>query len=194
MGTTALGELVSIQMGHSFRAGVQPDSAGAVGVIQMKDLGDDRVVDLPALVRVSMDVRPGLRVHEGDIIFRSRGDRATCAIVAAEPGCTIVAAPLLLLRVADERVLPAYLNWFINQPPAQAHLARRAEGSNVKMITKRVLEELEIEIPPLERQRRIVELAGLSARQRILEDDLDSLRARLQSGIMMTYARGGAAR
>lgn len=194
MGTTALGKLVAIQIGHSFRAGVRPDAAGAVGVIQMRDLGDDDLVDLASLVRVSMGVRPGEQVREGDIIFRSRGDRSTCAIVTGEPGCAVVAAPLLRLRVTDSRLLPAYLNWFINQPPAQEHFARHAEGSNVKMISKSVLEDLDVELPSIERQRDIVELAGLSARQRILSGDIESLRSRLLSDVMMNYAKGSEGR
>ena len=194
MGTTALGELVDVQIGHSFRAGVQPDAAGAVGVIQMRDLGDDNLVCLASLVRVCMDVRPAEQVREGDIIFRSRGDRSTCAIVAVDPGFAVVAAPLLRLRVTDARLLPAYLNWFVNQPPAQEYFAKHAEGSNVKMISKSVLEDLDVEAPSIGRQRDILELAGLSARQRTLNGDIESLRSRLLSDVMMNYARGSEGR
>jgi hypothetical protein len=194
MGSISLRNLVDIQMGHSFRAGLEPNPAGAVGVIQMKDLGDDHLVELTSLAHVTMDIRLGRQVREGDIIFRSRGDRSTCAIVAGEPGCAVVAAPLLRLRVTDSRLLPAYLNWFINQPPAQEHFARHAEGSNVKMISKSVLEDLDVEVPSIERQRSIVELAGLSARQRILNGDIESLRSRLLSGVMMNYAKGSEGR
>jgi len=193
MGTTALGELVDVQIGHSFRAGVQRDAAGVVGVIQMRDLGDDALVCLASLVRMSMDVRPAEQVREGDIIFRSRGDRSTCAIVAADPGFAVVAAPLLRLRVTGARLLPAYLSWFVNQPAAQEYFAKHAEGSNVKMISKSVLEDLDVEVPPIRRQRDIIELAGLSARQRTLNGDIESLRSRLLSDVMMTYAQGSEA-
>ena len=194
MGILALRKLVDIQMGHSFRAGLEPDPVGAVGIIQMKDLGDDDLVDLASLVRVAMDVRPGGQVREGDIIFRSRGARFTCAIVAGDPGCAVVAAPLLRLRVTDPRLLPAYLSWFINHPPAQEHFARHAEGSNVKMISRSVLEDLDVEVPSIERQRNIVELASLSARQRMLSADIDGLRSRLLSDVLMNYAKGSEGR
>lgn len=194
MGIHALRKLVDIQMGHSFRAGLEPDAAGAVGVIQMKDLGDDGLVALASLVRVSMSVRPGEQVREGDIVFRSRGDRSTCAIVAGDPGFAVVAAPLLRLGVTDPRLLPAYLNWFINQPSAQEYFSKHAEGSNVKMISKSILEDLDVEVPSIDRQRSIIELAGLSARQRILNGDIDSLRSRLLSDVMMNYVKGSEGR
>ena len=54
MGLISLNKLVDIQMGHSFRAGLEPDPASAVGVIQMKDLGNDHLVDLTSLVRPAL--------------------------------------------------------------------------------------------------------------------------------------------
>lgn len=194
MGTLPLRELVDIQIGYGFRAGVEPDPAGLVGVIQMKDLGDDHIVDLASLARVSMDVPAGRQVREGDIILRSRGDRSTCAIVAGDPGRALVAAPLLRLRVADDRLLPAYLNWFINQPSAQAHFGRHAEGSSVKMISKQVLEDLEVEVPPLDRQESIVALAALSQRERTLCSTIHAARGHLLTDVMMQYAKGSEAR
>jgi hypothetical protein len=194
MSSTVLHEIADVQMGFSFRSGVEPAVRGPVGVIQMKDLGDDRMVTLGALTRVSMDVAPTHQVLAGDIILRSRGDRASSAIVAADPGHTLVAAPLLRIRITDARVRPAYLNWYINQPPAQAHLAKHAEGSGVKMISKRALDELEVDIPPLERQAAIVRLAALTGRAKTAEARLENLRARLASEVMLNYARGGEGR
>ncbi|MEI6727641.1 MAG: restriction endonuclease subunit S [Actinomycetes bacterium] len=194
MGTLPLRGLVDIQIGYGFRAGVEPDPAGLVGVIQMKDLGDDHIVDLASLVRVSMDVPAGRQVHEGDIILRSRGDRSTCAIVVGDPGPALVAAPLLRLRVVDDRLLSAYLNWYINQPSAQAHFARHAEGSLVKMISTQVLEDLEVEVPPLDRQEGIVALAALSQRERRLCSDIHAARGYLLTDIMMKYAKGSEVR
>ena len=194
MGLIALSDLVDIQMGYSFRAGVAHDPSAPLAVVQMKDLGDDSLVDFSALARVTMNVRPAQLLREGDIVFRSRGDRATCAMVATDPGRALVAAPLLVLRIRDsQRALPAYLTGFINQPPAQAYLAKRAEGSNVKMITIATLGGLPVEVPCVGRQMVVVELAGLSARERILEDRVSAARERLLSGLLLSYARGGAA-
>lgn len=188
MGKLPLQGLVDIQVGYAFRSAIEQDPAGLVGVIQMKDLGDDHIVDLAGMVHVSMAVPVSRRAREGDIILRSRGDRSTCAIVVGDPGCALVAAPLLRLRVTDDRLLSAYVNWFINQPAAQEHFARHAEGSRVKMINKRVLEDLEIEVPSRERQPSIVELAGLWERERLLCSEIHATRGRLLTNVMTKYA------
>jgi len=194
MGTFPLRGLVDIQIGYGFRAGVTAEAAGRTGVIQMKDLGDDHIVDLPGMARVSMDVPAGRQVEQGDVVLRSRGDRSTGAIVAADPGPALVAAPLLRLRVVDERLLPGYLNWYLNQPSAQTHFARHAEGSSVKMISKQVLKDLEIEVPSLDRQESIVALAALSERERVLCSGIHTARGNMLADIMMMYARGSEAR
>jgi hypothetical protein len=188
----ALGQIAEIQLGYTFRSSLEPSADGPTRVIQMRDLGDDHLVDLESADRTATEVPASHQARRDDIIFRSRGDRSTCAIVATDPGCAVVAAPLLRLRVTDKRVLPAYLNWFINQPAAQAHFARHAEGSNVKMVSKTALQDLQVDVPSLERQQSIVTLAGLSGRQRTLNTRIDGLRERLQADIMMIYAKGGA--
>ena len=55
-------------------------------------------------------------VKRKDLIFRSRGQTTTAAIIDTEIGPAIVAAPLLRIRVTSKHVLPEYLYWFVNQP------------------------------------------------------------------------------
>jgi restriction endonuclease S subunit len=66
--------------------------------------------------------------------------------------------------------MPEYLNWFISQLPAQIFLASRAKGTTQQMISKEALEQLEVLLPPLEKQKSIAALAALADdEQRILK-------------------------
>jgi restriction endonuclease S subunit len=194
MSRSPLKGLANVQMGYSFRTGVQHNRDGSVRVIQMRDLNGDRVADIGLLGCTDMDVPEAQQVHKGDIIFRSRGDTATAAILDADPGVAVVAAPLLRVRIADDRVLPAYLTWYLNQPPAQAYLAKNSEGSNVKMISKRALEELEVTVPAIARQERIVALALLTSREKELAGEITARRDRFLSEVMVNYAEGSVSR
>lgn len=189
-----LKSLASVQMGYSFRSGVDYQQAGSVRVIQMKDLTRDHIVDPGLLGRTDMKVPEAQEARRGDIVFRSRGDSTACAIIDIDPELAVVAAPLLRIRVTAQQVLPAYLNWYLNQPPAQAYLAKNAEGSNVKMIRKEVLELLEVAVPSIEQQEHIVTLVQLAARERDLAADIGAHRSRLLSEVMIAYAEGGASR
>lgn len=191
MGRWLLREVASVQTGYSFRAALDVRPDAAVAAIQMRDLGSDLQVNLASLDRVDVAPNASHWVRSGDIVVRSRGDSTASAIVAEDPGWAVVAAPLLRVRVSSNRLLPEYLNWYLNQPKTRAALARSAEGSNVKMISLPSLEALEVEVPPLERQTALVELASLLARSRELEQHLNSRREHYLTAVMMQYAEGG---
>lgn len=186
-----LKKIASIQMGYSFRARLDSMNFGAVAVIQMKDLTDKNRVDCSALARVDMEKpKEHHLVKSGDLVFRSRGLTTTSAILLDEPGTAVVAAPLLRIRVSDNGILPEYLNWFINQRPAQAFLASRAKGTSQKMIGKEEMDELEIFVPPLKRQKAIVEMASLAEKEQQLIKMLGEKRYKYISIHLIRLAQG----
>ena len=183
-------ELATIQMGYSFRSRLVADDGGRVSVIQMKDLLDDNTVSCKDLMKIDM---AGVKEHhlarKGDLVFRSRGQTATSAVLLEDPGSAVVAAPLLRIRVTKpEAILPEYLNWYISQRDAQIFLASRANGTVQKMISKQTIEELKVALPSLETQRNIVELAALSAREWFLLHRLADKRERYMSVVLMQCA------
>jgi hypothetical protein len=187
----ALKDIASIQMGYSFRARLDSLASGAVAVIQMKDLTDQNRVDCNALARIDMEKpREHHLAKPGDLIFRSRGLASTAAILLDDPGIAVVAAPLLRVRVSDNVILPKYLNWFIRQAPAQAFLTSHAKGTAQKMISKETLEGLEVFVPPLERQRTIVEITALAEQERQILEKLATRRHQFISIHLIRLAQG----
>ena len=184
-----LNNIASVQMGHSFRSRLEQASHGDVAVIQMKDLGDDNRLDDRNLALVEMPVpKRRHRVQRNDLIFRSRGMTNTVALVDKDIEDAIVAAPLLRIRVNDEAVLPEYLCWFINLPISQAFLQSHATGTAMRIIGKRALDALEVRIPNLAAQRRIIELNRLADREQRLQARLAHKRKQLMNGILMRAA------
>jgi hypothetical protein len=187
-----LKEITSVQMGYSFRSRLEASEGGGVAVIQMKDLLDDNTVGCDGLVRINMDaMKEHHLAQRGDLVFRSRGHVTTAAVLLENPGKAVVAAPLLRIRVTrPDKVLPEYLNWYISQRDAQIFLTSRAKGTVQKMISKQAVEELEVALPSLEKQKNIVELATLSAREQTLLHTLADKREQYISTILMQLAKG----
>lgn len=131
----------------------------------------------------------GIWFVRGTCCFGRGGVTNSAALVGANIGRAVLAAPMLLIRPNTELVEPAYLQWFINHPATQAVLAGRAAGTAVKMIGKGVLDNLEVALPPLERQRRIVEVAQLSSREAALMQELRGRRKALLEGILLREAQ-----
>ncbi len=161
-----LRDIASVQSGYSFRSRLESMDSGTVAVIQMKDLASDNKVNCDELVRLDMEIpKEHHLVRSGDLIFRSRGLTSNSALLVDDPGDAILAAPLLRIRITNDCIMPAYLNWFISQRPAQVYLASCSEGTSLKMISKLSLENLEVVVPSLQQQRMIVELASLAEKE-----------------------------
>ena len=184
-----LKELASVQMGHSFRSRLEPAPDGNVSVIQMKDLTEDNRLDNQGLVQIDMkDLKDHHRVEKNDLAFRSRGQTNTAALMDANLDTAVIAAPLLRIRAKDNSIIPAYLCWLINQPSSQSVLQSKATGTAMRMIGKPALEDLEIILPSLEIQNKIIMLDRLSLDEQRLIKNIAEKNRQLMEGILIQLA------
>ena len=160
-------------------------------MIRLQDLTPNGLVDPDRLDRRVWPTGMSDRylVRSGDVVFRPRGDRNTAVVLDDRFRETaVVLIPLFILRAKPYLVLPEFLAWAINQPPAQRHFDRVARGTNMRMIPRPGLEDLEIDLPAREDQRRIVAIDALARRERAL-----TVRAAEKREQMITRALGGLA-
>lgn len=189
-----LKKIASVQTGLSFRSRLEPDPEGNVSVIQMKDLTEDNRLDDQDLVRIDMQaLKTHHRVEKNDLAFRSRGQTNTAALLDVTLSAAVIAAPLLRIRVKSDAVMPAYLCWFINQASSQSALSSKATGTATRMIGKPALEELEVVLPGLEIQQKIIALNGLSVDEQKIMKALADKKAVLMDGILMQLATQSSA-
>ncbi len=183
-----LKDIALVQMGISFRSRIEPDAEGNVAVIQMRDLTEDKL-DYRTLTTFNINgINERHLVQCKDLIFRSRGKTTTATIIDRELGRAVVAAPLFIIRATSEKVLPEYLYWFINLSSSQAFLHSRATGTAMIMIGKSALDALEIPLPNLETQARIVALADLLNQEQSLMRALAEQKEKLVKAIQMRLA------
>ena len=97
--------------------------------------------------------------------------------------------PLVIMRPDKARVLPEYLAWAINQPAAQRRFDAEAQGTSLRMIPMSVLERLDIALPDLRTQHRIVELNALARQEAHLLSALAARREQLVSTILGEAAK-----
>ena len=175
-----LKDIASISTGVTFRSRIEASGSGALTLIQMKDLGGDNTVHLKAAVRIDHPMPRGDHLlRSGDIIFRSRGVTNTAALLRDDAEDTILAAPLFRVRPDIRKVMPEFLLWWINQPISQNYLSSRSKGTMVKMVSKISLENLEVSLPPLERQKKITQYFSLSVKEQSILDKIKHYRALL---------------
>ena len=182
----ALKYIASIQTGLTFRTRLEHSPQGNVTVIQMKDFSADNRIDCENLTLIEMlNLKERQRVRINDLIFRPRGIRNPTALIDRELKDTTVSAPLLRIRVHDISVLPAYLCWFINLPVSQSFLQSHATGTAMRMIGKKALDALEVQVPSVSIQQRIIELSRLADREQHILESLSVKRKQLVDSKLM---------
>lgn len=187
-----LREFCHIHSGYTARARLEPlPGEGGIPAIQLRDAGSDREIVGHDLQRYDLGELPDRYfVHGGEVVFRSRGKPNTATVVSydlIEPAAVIV--PLIIMRPDKERVLPEYLAWAINQSDAQRQLGTEAQGTSLRMVPMSVLERLEIAVPDLQTQHRIVNLSALSKREGRLLHELAARREQLTNFILGEAAK-----
>jgi hypothetical protein len=189
--TKNLSDLALVFAGYPFRERLDAYARGDVAVLQMKNIDEAdmlRVDDtLPHISLPNLNERQFIR--SGDLLLRARGQFHTAAEVTADFGRAVAAAPLMLVRVTTRDVLPAYLRWFINQTHTQSTLTALAAGTHVRSINKLALDGLKVPVPPVEKQKSIVEISLLAEHEQSLIASLTERRSKVLAEILARYAR-----
>ena len=76
----------------------------------------------------------------------------------------------------QDKILPDYLTWYLNQPASQNYLKNQAVGSSIVSISKSVLDELDLSIPNLNTQKTILRIIQLRNSEKKLRHQIEILR------------------
>ncbi|MFG3642526.1 N-6 DNA methylase [Micromonospora sp. NPDC047762] len=175
-----LNELCHVRNGVSHRsltaAVARAGTAGViVPVVHPRHLrsGIIEAVDAPMADAASLEQ---YRLRTGDVLWVRTGAMGQAALVGEPESGWLPHTNLLRLCVIDPEVLdPAYLLAFLLEPAVLARIRERSIRSVTTSISKGVLGELVMPLPPLAAQREI--LAAVTA----LDDHAASLQRRLNA-------------
>jgi hypothetical protein len=186
-----LAHACSILSGYTARGRIEPVALGGVLAIQLRDLSANGRLDVSRLMRVQLDdVQDRHLVRPDDVLFRSRGDRNTAAAVGEDlPEAALAVLPLMILRPKANIVSGEYLAWAINHPQAQRFFDSVARGTKLRMVSRASLEQLDLDIPDLETQKKIIAIDALAERERVLSARIAGMRKELTSRILGEYAK-----
>lgn len=114
-------------------------------------------------------------IGDGDVLVPLRSTRVTAIVARDVPPRTIALGHWAIITTGPT-LIPDYLAWFLSHP-TMARQWRLAEvGSKLAFVPLSAVRELEIEVPPLEVQQRIVAVDALHRRLGELEHQLADTR------------------
>lgn len=160
--------MADTRLGYPFRGAVPELTGGSIRVVQTKDVTPEGLKNRDGLLVTELEVgKEPHWLHDQDLLFVARGASNYAVLIENPPPRTICSPHLYVMRVKQpRRLLPAFLAWQLNQPPAQRYLRQAAEGSRQLSIRRSLLDEIEIRIPPIEQQRLVIELERIAKAER----------------------------
>lgn len=158
---TKLQDIATIQTGVFAKTTLNSNSL----YLQQSDFdgnGELRKTAQPTIVADS----PKHLLAAGDLLLASKGNNNICVIVPEIEQKCVASPSFLVIRLHDKSaILPEFVAWYLNLPTTQNTLAAQARGTSIMSISKAALGDLKIPVPPVERQRRYIELSKLQKRE-----------------------------
>ncbi len=184
MTKVALNTVASIQVGYQAKARIKERARGTHRLIQSKDFDSFHRLRSENLTAFFPERKPEIySVRKGDILFQARGVVHFAYCIEDDLKDTLAAGSFYILRTKNENLLPQYLAWWLNQSKAQAYFQSQARGAGMSFIYKSALSRLQVQIPPLSVQKKVVKIVTLAKHEQFLLDRLSSLRSRLVKAV-----------
>lgn len=164
-----LEELADVRLGHPFRGSFPDLPTGSVGVVQMRDLTSQGVLDWSSIRRTEIETRKELEwLKAGDILFASRGTSNYAGCLRDVPLQVVCSPHLYVITVRNQQlVLPEFIAWQINRMASQRYLKQSAEGSDQLSVRRAVLENLPLTIPSIAHQQRLLALDHATRQEKL---------------------------
>lgn len=174
---TQLRTLADIRPGIPFREAIRHAEHGTIGVVQAGDISPGGTIDLDRIARVSSvpNLRAAEELRAGQVLLQSRGQTYRAAVVPKDDLEMVASASLLILDPLSE-IRPAYLAIYLNDPSTQTELRKLATGATIANLKRSEVEQLEVLVPTLEDQDRIVALDDTIRQLSRIEARLAELR------------------
>lgn len=152
----------------------KPTQGNIYSQIKLKDVDKEGNIDYSNLSEFECKEIP-LRflLEKNDIIFKAKCADNSAALIDVNLANTVATAHFLVLTIQDtNQVDPTYLTMYLNSDYAQSYFKLNAQGATVPMIRLSTLQELDVLLPPIEKQREIAETYRLVKEEKAIMEQL----------------------
>jgi len=123
--------------------------------------------------------------HAGDILVRLRSP-SLALYIEKEDEDLLINSLLSIIRIESNKVDAKYVAYYINSKTVERQLKLEMQSTAIPMVKTRDLENLEIVLPPLAEQKRLVSLLDLAQKEQELLQNLIDEKKQLSQTILNT--------
>lgn len=192
----ALGDIATIRSGFTFREKIDElTSGGNARVAQIKDVRNEWETTQSSLLKanqlpmIQWEGKDKAFVDSGTVLLPSRGSkggyfRASCLILDSPAELPVVVSSQFLVLTPKPEVLPEFLCWSLNRPDIQYLLSEgMSQGSSIVMLNTANAAAIQLKVPSLATQQKIVRLNELWEREQQLTQELLRNRESMLQGM-----------
>ena len=141
------------------------DSTYEYRQINLKSVDDTGTIikDETVPFYTSEELPPNYLTQVGDIIVKT-SEPYTAAYITDEYSGLVIPSHYVVVRVDDAKAIPQYIAWYLNKDRIKKAFRMSCTGM-LKQIKPTIIAEIEVNLPTLERQQKVVELNDTSQRE-----------------------------
>ncbi|MCB0615663.1 MAG: restriction endonuclease subunit S, partial [Phaeodactylibacter sp.] len=128
-------------------------------------------------------------LKDKDLLFIAKGDNNRACMYYEQYGKAVASSLFFVIRVDQRILIPEYLRWYINAPPIQSKLGLFSRGSHIPSISKKLLLELEVYVPPISIQRQILEVEELWQKEREITERILANKENYYQNLLINLAK-----
>lgn len=160
MQNTVLKDVADIRTGYTFRKAVFPDGSTVLKGLQISDIREKRLIDPTKLASIEWEGRgePPI-LSAGDVVLVAKSSQNQAAIFLDQDSNVLPSNQFLILTVKTKALVsPEFLCWLLNYQETQQKLANLQVGTKMFSISKSAVQDLELTVPSLETQNKLLQL------------------------------------
>ncbi len=123
-------------------------------------------------------------LSENDVILAAKGSRNFAWAYSEEHGVCIPSSAFYIIRLNPEEVNGEYLAYYLNTERIQYQMKSMVTGTGMPSIPKKEFMQLDVRVPSLQEQMKIVEVAKLMDEDIQLTSGLLLAKKNLKKGLM----------
>ncbi len=174
-------EIANVIAGYTFRGAIESDIAGDLFVLQAKNVkAGKNIIEVDGLLKTSFSApRTNAYLQSNDVIIVTRGmgnGNLRAALFQSSVANVIASSSIHIIRMKDEMILPEYIVLLLNSDEGQGALSEIVTGAHLQTLSRKNLEDLEIPIVSLEKQKLLINLDNNIKRQNEISEQKNRIR------------------
>ncbi|PKL80484.1 MAG: hypothetical protein CVV25_04040 [Ignavibacteriae bacterium HGW-Ignavibacteriae-4] len=159
MSANKLKDIAKIYSGYLFARRSDTDTVNGIKykVLTMTDVNDSGLIDYASLQQQQLKpIQDKYLAKHKQVIIKCKGFNNDAYMIDSNvPNNIVITSFYFIIEVNEKIILPEFLLYVLNKKATQYHLGKLSSGTSIPNLTISTLNDFEIEVPPLEEQKKI---------------------------------------